>query len=192
MSNTAKKLNILHQSGKTVFSTNELMLYWGIENKKVLYTQIARMKQKGFLIPIQRGMYTLSKEKVDELELACSIKTNSYVSFETVLTQHDVVHQWYDTYFLAADRNMTITNQYGKFQYRSLPEKILNNRLGIVHVKNYFTATLERAICDYFYKVGFQQLDDLSAIDKSKLIETSQIYNNKRLSRDIIRLAKLL
>lgn len=55
----ARKLNILHQSGQSVFSTNELMLHWGIENKKILYTQISRAKEQGFLRTIQRGLYAL-------------------------------------------------------------------------------------------------------------------------------------
>ncbi|HBO16581.1 MAG: hypothetical protein US15_C0041G0008 [Candidatus Moranbacteria bacterium GW2011_GWF1_36_4] len=188
----AKKLNILHQSGQTVFSTNELMLHWSIENKKILYTQISRAKEQGFLRTIQRGLYALDGLEVDRLELAGNLKKKSYISFETVLAKNGLINQWYGSYFLASDREADIENEYGKFNYRKLSEKILNNRLGIIDSGHYFTAGTERAICDYFYKVGFQQLDDLEEIDQNKLIEISKIYHNKRLEKDILKLTKLL
>jgi len=192
MSNITKNLLKLTASGKTVFTTGDLMLFWGIENKNVLKTTIFRAVEKGYLKHLRRGLYSLKGVEVDILELACKLKKNSYVSFETVLLQEGVINQWYDTYFLASDRKTTIKNQFVKFNYRKLSEKILNNRLGIINEGNYFIASAERAICDYFYKVGFQQLDNLDEINKDKLIQISQIYNNKRLKRDINRLIKLL
>lgn len=188
----AQKLNILHQSRQTVFSTNELMLYWKIENKKVLYVQIARIKERGFLQIIQRGLYSLIGVEVDGLELAGNLKKNSYLSFETVLAKNGIINQWYGTYFSASDRSSNIENSYGKFNYRKLSEKIINNRLGILNKDRYFIASTERAICDYFYKVGFQQLDDLDGIDKNKLLKISEIYQNKRLKKDILKLVNLL
>ena len=191
MSKMAKKIDILHRSKKTVFSTNELMLYWGIENQRILYTQIARMKEKKFLETVQRGLYVLVGVEVDEFEIATNLKKNSYLSFETVLAQNGIIQQWYNTYFLASTRKLEIENKYGKFNYRELPKRILNNRLGIIHKKNYFIANTERAICDYFYKVGFQQLDDLTGINKEELIRISKIYSNKRLEKDILKLVEL-
>lgn len=192
MSKMAKKLNILHQSGQTVFSTNELMLYWGAENKNILYTQISRAKEQGFLKTIQRGLYALDGLEIDNLELAGNLKKKSYISFETVLAKNGIINQWYGSYFSASDRKTVIENEYGKFNYRKLPEEILNNRLGIADNGHYFIADSERAVCDYFYKVGFQQMDDLEEIDQIKLIEISKIYNNKRLEKDILKLTKLL
>ncbi|MCK5416694.1 hypothetical protein KAI92_04670 [Candidatus Parcubacteria bacterium] len=192
MSKLAQKIDILHKSSKTVFSTNELAIYWGVEDKKILYVNISRMKEKGFLKSIQRGLYIINGVELDELELAGSLKRNSYISFETALTKEGVIHQWYGTYFSASDRKLELKNNYGKFSYRRLPENILNNRLGISNKGTYFIANKERAICDYFYKANFQQLDDLSDIDKDKLIKISKIYNNKRLEDDIRKLVKLM
>jgi predicted transcriptional regulator of viral defense system len=192
MSKLAQKIDILHKTGKTVFSTNELAIYWEIENKDVLYVNIARMKKGGFLKTVQRGLYCIAGVDINELELAGSLKKNSYVSFETVLAKEGIIHQWHGAYFSASDRKLKIENNYGKFIYRRLAENILNNRLGIDNVGHYFIATKERAICDYFYKVNFQQLDDLSDVDTDKIIEISKIYNNKRLEDDIHKLIKLI
>ncbi len=188
MSKLAKKIDILHKTGKTVFSTDELAVYWGVENKKNLYVNIARMKEKGFLKSIQRSLYFIDGVDVNEFELAGNLKKNSYISFETVLAKESVIHQWYGSYFSASDRKTIIKNKYGKFSYRRLPEFVLNNRLGVNNVGSYFIATKERAICDYFYKVNFQQLDNISEIDKDKITEISKIYNNKRLEADISKL----
>jgi hypothetical protein len=93
---------------------------------------------------------------------------------------------------LAGKRSGKIKNKYGNFIYRKLSEKILINRTGIINTKNYFIASTERAICDYFYKVGFQQLDNLEDIKKNKLEKIVKIYENKRLEKDIQKLIKLL
>ncbi len=192
MSKLAQKIDILHKTGKTVFSTNELAIYWNIENKDVLYVNIARMKKGGFLKSVQRGLYCIIGVDINELELAGSLKKNSYISFETALAKEGVIHQWHGAYFSASDRKLKIENNYGKFIYKRLPENILNNRLGIHNAGHYFIASKERAICDYFYKAKFQQLDDLSDIDTNKIIEISKIYNNKRLEDDIYKLTKLV
>lgn len=192
MSNIAKKLLKLSNSGKTVFTTADLVLFWGNENKHSLWVDISRALKKGYLKHIRRGLYSLDSVEVDRLELAGKLKKNSYISFETVLLKDGVINQWYDTYFSASDRKIEIKNDYGNFNYRKLSEDILNNKLGIKKEGNYFIATTERAVCDYFYKVGFQQLDDLDEVDRYKLLKISKIYQNKRLENDISKLIKLL
>ncbi|MEA1962840.1 MAG: hypothetical protein U9M94_01220 [Patescibacteria group bacterium] len=192
MSNITKKMLKLSNSGKTVFSTADLMLLWEIENKNILWVDIFRALKKGYLKHIRRGLYNLGEVEIDKLELAGKLKKNSYISFETVLLKNGIINQWYSTYFSTSDRQADIKNSYGKFKYRKLSEKILNNRLGIINSGNYFIASTERAICDYFYKVGFQQLDDLDDVKKDKLLEISKIYQNKRLERDILKLIALL
>jgi len=192
MSKLAKKIDILHKTGKTVFRTNELAALWSIENKKILYVNISRMKNAGFIKIIQRGLYAITNIEINSLELAGNLKKNSYISFETVLAKEDIIHQWYGTYFSASDRKLSIKNQYGKFLFRRLPENILNNRLGIHNMGTYFIATCERAICDYFYVARFQQLDDVSDVDQDKLREIVKIYQNKRLEKDIEKLIKMM
>ncbi len=192
MSKSAQKIDILHKTKKTVFSTNELAVYWGIEKKDILYVNIARMKDGGFLKQIQRGLYFIAAVSLDEFELANYLQKNSYISFETVLAKEGIIHQWYGAYYSASARKVNIENKYGKFFYRRLPEFILNNRLGINNPGSYFIACKERAVCDYFYKVNFQQLDNIEDIDKEKIIKISKIYENKRLENDIDKLVNML
>jgi predicted transcriptional regulator of viral defense system len=192
MSNITERLLELHNSQKTVFTTADLMLFWGVENRDVLKTTVSRAVKKGYLKHIRRGLYGLNKKMVNNFELAGKLKKNSYISFETVLLKNDVINQWYDTVFSASNRKLTVKNKYGEFNYRKIPDYVLNNRLGLINAGNYFIADTERAICDYFYKVGFQQLDNLDEINTEQLIKISKIYNNKRLEKDVLKLVKLV
>lgn len=190
MSNITKKIISLAASKKSVFTTNELALFWKISNKNVLRVIISRSVKSGYLIKIQRGVYALAKKEVDIFELANKLKKRSYVSFETVLAKEGIIFQWHDAIFSASSRPSEIKNKFGKFKYRSLPDKILYNNKGIINNKKYFIATKERALCDKIYKDGISYFDDLRGIDKNKIFGIAEAYNNKRLLNDIKKILK--
>ncbi len=185
MSNLTRNLLKLSNSGKTVFSTADLALFWEIENKDSLWVGISRILKKGYLKHIRRGLYKLDGMEIDKFELAGKFKKNSYISFETVLAEAGVIFQWYDEIFSASDRGALIKSRYGKFRYRKLPKKILADRTGIINKGNYFIATPERAFCDKVYKDGLSYFDDTTELDGEALKKISKIYNNKRVINDI-------
>jgi predicted transcriptional regulator of viral defense system len=188
MSNIAEKLLKLTGSGKTVYSTADLTLYFQNEKKNKLWVNISRMLKKGYLKHIRRGLYCLEKTEINKLELAGKLKKDSYISFETVLAQAGVIFQWYDEIFSVADRNSFLENEFGKFRYRRLPKKLLADKTGIVNKGNYFIATPERALCDKIYKDGLVYFDDVTGLDKEKLRAVAKIYGNKRVVKDIKKL----
>ncbi|MCK9378916.1 MAG: hypothetical protein M0P97_02105 [Candidatus Moranbacteria bacterium] len=191
MSNIAKKMLLLVSSGKTVFMTAELAIFWETEDKNALRVTVSRAKKSEYLESIRRGVYKLKDKKADLFELAGKLKKHSYVSFETVLAQAGVIFQWHDEIISASDRGSAIENEFGKFLYRKIPKNVLLNNKGIINKGNYFTASVERALCDKIYKDGLTYFDSLSGIDKEKVIEISKIYYNKRLENDIKKLFKL-
>ncbi len=184
MTNISKNLLILLKTAKTVFSTNELMQLWQAENKKSLLVAISRAIKHGYLSPLRRGLYVIADNTPDSFELAAKMKSNSYISFETVLATAGVIHQWHDPIFLASLRAETIKNDYGEFVYHKLPARIVDNPLGKINKGRYFIATPERALCDKVYKDGRVYLDDISGLDKELAMEISLIYN-KRVINDI-------
>ncbi len=188
MSKSVAKLNVLHMSGKTVFTVSDLAILWNIVNKNVLRVTIARAKGYGYLESIRRGMYRLIGKDVNKLELAGKLKKNSYISFETVLAHQGVINQWYEAITSASDRKLEVVNEYGEFTYRRLPERVVSNMSGIVNKRIYRIATVERAICDYFYKVGWVYLDDVHDINIDKLMQIAQIYRSKKLDQNIKKL----
>ena len=136
MSNIAKKMLLLASSGKTVFTTAELAIFWEKEDKNILRVDISRAKKKGYLEPIQRGVYKLKDREADLFELAGKLKKHSYISFETVLAQAGVIFQWNDEIVSAGDRSSRVENKYGKFLYRKIPRNVLLNNEGIINKKN--------------------------------------------------------
>lgn len=190
MSNITQKIISLSASEKSVFTISELALFWKISNKNVLRVIINRSVKSGYLIKIQRGVYALNKKEIDVFELANKLKKRSYVSFETVLAKEGVIFQWYDAIFSAGDRAADIENKFGKFQYRMMPERVLDNGKGIINNRKYFIATKERAFCDKIYKDGIGYFDDLSGLNKEKTFEIAKIYNNKRLLADVKKILK--
>jgi predicted transcriptional regulator of viral defense system len=188
MSNITQKLLKLTSSGKTVLTTADLAIIWGMENKNILRVTIARAIKNGYLESIRRSVYKLKDKEIDIFELTGKLKKNSYISFETVLAKSGVIFQWYDEIISASDRNSAVKNRYGKFLYRKLPEDVLLDNKGLVNKGNYFIATRERALCDKVYKDGISYFDSLDGIDAEKAIEISKIYRNKRLERDIKKL----
>lgn len=188
MSNITKKLLKLTSSGKTVFTTADLAIIWGIENKNILRVTIARAVEKGYLESIRRSVYKLKDKEIDIFELAGKLKKKSYVSFETVLANAGIIFQWHNEIISASDRSSAVKNKYGKFLYRRLPKNILLNNKGIINKGNYFIASAERALCDKIYKDGVSYFDSLSEIDAAKAIGISKIYRNKRMERDIKKL----
>lgn len=187
MLNIANKILKLVSMRKTVFSTNELALAWEIEKKPVLLVAIARAVKDGYLIKIRRGLYSLKDGKVEIFELACKLKKFSYISFETVLAQAGVVHQWHDAIFLASNRGGEVKNDFGNFYFRDLPDSVLLNNQGVVNKGNYFIATAERALCDKVYKDGVSFFDDLSGLNKDLVMDISRNYN-KRTQKNIKKL----
>ena len=188
MSNITQKLLKLTSSGKTVLTTADLAIIWGIENKNILRVIIARAVKSGYLEPIRRGVYKIKDKDIDIFELAGKLKKNSYISFETVLARGGIIFQWYNEIISASDRISAVKNKYGKFLYRALPENVLLNNKGLINKGNYFIASAERALCDKIFKDGISYFDSLDGIAVEEAIEISKIYRNKRLESDIKKL----
>lgn len=183
MTQFVKRLDILHKSGKTVFSTSDLALLWGIENRNVLRVRIARAVEKKYLESIQRGLYAIPGVVVNVYELSGKLQKNSYISFETALASHGALHQWYGAIYATAPRSSTITNKFGTFVYVRMPETILADRSGVERKKTYVMATLERALLDSVYVHGLQHFD-VESVDTARIRELGQIYGTKRMLRD--------
>jgi hypothetical protein len=61
MSNVVNRIIKLTDSGKTVFTTNKLVLFWKITNSNVLRVIINRYIKSNYLINIKREIYALKE-----------------------------------------------------------------------------------------------------------------------------------
>lgn len=176
----------LYKSPKTVLSNKDLALIWRENNEESLYAKTAYYVKQKALIRLTRGVFVKNKD-YNLKELATSIYTPSYISFETVLREAGVIFQHYDTIFVVAKWSKTMIVDKNTFSFRKLKDIILFNPAGIVNKENYSVATTERAFLDMIYLFPNYYFDNLKSINWEKCDELVKIYNNKEL---IKRLAK--
>ncbi len=170
----------LYQSPKTILTTKDIALIWEETNTVNLTSKIKYYANEGSLIRLTRGVFAKNKE-YDVKELATSIYTPSYVSFETVLRESGIIFQHYDTIFVAGPWSKTITINKNNCTFRRLKDSILYNPAGIDNKNSYSIATPERAFLDMIYLFPKYYFDNLGSIDWAKCFELATIYNNKQL-----------
>ena len=171
--NKHNMVNILLKQSKKIFHTNDLRLLWGIDNKQVLHNTIYRYKQKGVLIPIHKGFYSvIPLEELDPIELGLSaIHNYAYLSTESVLVIEGIIFQqtYYHTFCSAKNMRFQIRDQ--QYISRQLKDQYLHNTQGIVNKGNFKQATAERAIADMLYFNPKYYFDSHDTINWDKVQE---------------------
>lgn len=170
----------LYQSNKTILTTKDLALVWEENDQVKLKDKISYYVRQGVLIRLTRGVFAKDKN-FNAKELATSLYTPSYISFETVLREAGVIFQHYDTIFAAAKWPKTMTVDKYTITFRKLKDIILFNSAGIESKDNYSIATPERAFLDMIYLFPNYYFDNLKSINWEKCDELVKIYNNKSL-----------
>ncbi|PIR93521.1 hypothetical protein COT99_00275 [Candidatus Falkowbacteria bacterium CG10_big_fil_rev_8_21_14_0_10_43_10] len=172
----------LYQSPKTILSSKDLALIWEINDEQSLYAKTAYYVKQEVLVRLTRGVFAKNKD-FNPKELATSIYTPSYISFETVLREAGVIFQHYEAIFVATKWTKTMTIDKSTITFRKLKDTVLFNSTGIVSKDNYSIATPERAFLDMIYLFPNYYFDNLKSIDWEKCGELVKIYNNKSLAK---------
>ena len=170
----------LYQSSKTVLTTKDLALLWGENNMDSLKAKLSYYVKKGALIRLSRGIFAKNKE-YNPLELATSIYTPAYISFETALREEGVIFQHYNTIYVAGRRSKTVVIGSRTFTYRKLKNEVLFNPTGVIDKGNYAIAGPERAFLDMLYLFPSFYFDNLRTIDWEACSTLVLIYNNEKL-----------
>jgi len=165
------KKSVLLKQDRKLFHTNDLALLWGITNKNTLYTTIRRYKQRGILIPIHKGFYSVVPlAELDPIVLGVSYLHNfAYLSTETVLAREGVVAQTIPaiTFVSSISRKFELIGNY--YVVRKMKKEFLHNDLGITQKDNYQEATVERAVVDLLYFNPRYYFDNRELIDWEKV-----------------------
>lgn len=170
----------LYQSPKTILTIKNIALIWEETNTVNLLSKIKYYAKQGSLIRLTRGIFAKSKE-YDVKELATSIYTPSYISFETVLREAGIIFQHHDSIFVAGPYPTTKKIDNHTIMFRKLKDSVLYNALGIKNEKNYSIATPERAFLDTIYLSPKFYFDNLRSINWELCFELVKIYDNKQL-----------
>ena len=114
----------LYQSQKTVFTTRDLAIIWQETNQDRLKSKVAYYVKRGVLNRLTRGVFAKDKN-YNPRELATSIYTPAYISFETVLRDAGVIFQHYDSIFVAGPWSKTVTIDRTTVTFRKLKDGVL-------------------------------------------------------------------
>ena len=172
----------LYKSPKTVLTVKDIAILWQEKNKNNLKSKIAYYVKKGNLLRLRRGIFS-KNEKYNFKELATSIYTPSYISFETVLREEGIIFQHHNAIFAASYLSREIKCKEKKIVYRKLKGEILTCGAGIEFKPGFSIASKERAFLDMIYLFGDYHFDNLGGIDSKKCFEIAKIYHNKLLDK---------
>ncbi|HCE48847.1 MAG: hypothetical protein UX98_C0022G0004 [Parcubacteria group bacterium GW2011_GWA2_47_26] len=170
----------LYQSSKTILTTKDIALIWEEINTVNLFSKIKYYVKQGSLIRLTRGVFAKDKN-YNPKELATSIYTPSYISFETVLREAGIIFQHHDSIFVAGPYPATKKIGDHTITFRKLKDSVLYNALGVKNEKDYSIATPERAFLDAIYLSPKFYFDNLRSINWETCFELAKIYDNKQL-----------
>src|SRR3989338_8319775 len=174
----------LYQYPKTILTKKDIALIWEETNTVNLLSKIKYYAKKGSLIRLTRGVFAKDKN-YNPKELATSIYTPSYISFETVLREDGIIFQHYDSIFAAGPWPATKKIGNHTIIFRKLKDNVLYNPAGIKNKNTFSIATRERAFLDMIYLFPKYYFDNLKPINWEKCFELVRIYNNKQLIKRI-------
>ncbi len=174
----------LFRSSKTVLTNKDLALIWDENNRVRLNVKINYYVKKGTLIRLSRGVFA-KDANYNPKELATSLYTPSYISFETVLREAGAIFQHYEHIFAVTRWTRTVTIDKYTIQFRKIKDVILFNTSGILNKDNYSIATPERAFLDMIYLFPNYYFDNLKPINWAKCDELVKIYDNKELIKRV-------
>jgi len=170
----------LYQSSKTILTIKDLALIWQENDNNSLKSKTAYYVKQKDLIRLTRGVFA-KENNYNSKELATSIYTPSYISFETVLREAGIIFQHYDAIFVASKWPKTMVIDKDTLTFRKLKDAVLFNPVGIVNKDNFSIASSERAFLDMIYLFPNYYFDNLKAINWEKCDEIVKIYHNKQM-----------
>lgn len=180
----------LYQTSKTILTTQDLVIIWQESNPDSIKSKISYYVKKGLLLRLTRGIFAKNKD-YDPKELADSVYTPSYISFETVLRENGIIFQNYETIFVASRFSQTKKIDRYSICFRKIKDSLLYNPSGIIFKDNFSIASAERAFLDMLYLCPNYYFDNLKNIDWQKCFEFVKIYNNKQLVKRLKKYYKL-
>jgi len=153
MDSRTKPIEALLQSGHTVWSLGDLRILWGGVNPAALKSQVQYYQKSGRIIRIHRGIYALKKD-YDPYELAQKLVCPSYISLESALRHHGIIHQYSNVFTCIAPYSRTFLVDQYEYRYHKMNTVLLSCPIGIQYSNAYAMALPERALFDALY-LGF-------------------------------------
>jgi len=192
------KLLLLNKTNKKIFSTQDLGVIWEETNRRKLLEGIKYYLRTNQIYQISRGIYSLEKYSSKDIEenielsfkIAQKISPNSYISLYTAMKYHGLIFQYYNDIYSIGKRNIKREIFNVEFIYKIMKDDIFRNTVGIKDRAGYRIASKERSFCDSLYLFPNIGVDNIDILDKERVWEISEIYENKSLNKRIKLLLK--
>ncbi|PIS22075.1 hypothetical protein COT50_03975 [candidate division WWE3 bacterium CG08_land_8_20_14_0_20_41_10] len=184
--NSAQKL---YETGKIVFTLNDLALIWGVGSRAILLNKVNYWSRKGKLISLKRGLYALNSS-YSKYEVAQKLLTPSYISLHTVLGMEGLVFQYDSAIYSVSNLSRKFKVGEDAYIYKKVKDEILYNKAGILDRGSYLIASKERAFLDQLYLVPKYYFDNLDDMDWDKVFQILPIYGVANLEKVVKNYAK--
>jgi hypothetical protein len=173
----------IYRSRQSAFTLRDLSVLVGEKNYDNLKRAVNYYVKKGILNNIRKGYYV--KDEFEPFELAVKIYPPAYIGFETVLLKEGVVFQYDATITVASYLSREIEIGGYVFRYRKLKGTLLTSPEGLIFNERFTIAEKERAFLDILYLNRDFYVDHLEKLDKSKVLEIVEIYENLTLEKRV-------
>lgn len=184
---------------QAVFRTEILLV--GGQNPKVISKQLCRWVERGKLLKVRRGWYSVSQtyqqEVVDPFYLATTVKPASYISLQSALYFYGLIPEFVPTVTsITTGRPEKLSCSLATVIYRHLKtslfwgfkeKKITNHQTTVI-------ATPEKALCDLLYLTQHSaslnficelRLQHTSLINESVLHDTAKNFNSRKVLKGV-------
>lgn len=163
----------LTASGLKFVTSQEVKKLLGIDNANTIHKMLLRWVKYDILMRLKKGLYLLTRVKVEDFEIANKLVEPSYVSLETALNFYGILPQFPYVITSITTRKTNLTRAIGKdFEYVRFTKELF---WGYEKQGEFVIATPEKAIVDQLYLAskGLRSVHveewDLSKIDRIKL-----------------------
>jgi predicted transcriptional regulator of viral defense system len=180
------KLNILLQSGRTVFTLDDLGVIWGQKSRTATRQSARDYATRGSLLRLRQGVYALPHIELDEFIIANKLLVPSYVTGLSVLIKAGMSFQYTDRIFSVAAYGKNYKVGERTFVYSQIKEAVLYNPLGLNDDAKVSVAGVERAITDLIYLTkGRYPFERIKGVDWGLLERCALIYDCALVPRNV-------
>ena len=170
----------LYSDKRTVFTLNEIAVLVDEPDFNRIKQNIHYYVRSKKIKNLRRGIY--AKENYSCEELACKIYKPSYLSLEYALQKHGVIFQYHSGITGICYLSRTISIEDNNFIFRKIKNIVLIDTNGInMTDEGINIASPERAFLDTLYLYGDFYFDNISGLNKQKIVKMLPIYRSQTL-----------
>jgi len=179
----ANRIAILASKDEILFHISDVANLWEVTDKNVLRKMLSRYTQRGLMVRVHRGFYSLKKiSEIDPYLLGVkALHGPAYISCETILFRDGIINQPAQGITIVSSVSKYFTIAGIAYKSRKMRDEFLFNNAGIEVQSGVRVASSARAIADIYYFNPRKYLDALgsSLVDMDEVREIQKAVGFK-------------